>query len=43
MYTLIEDSNIYNLPTRILTPYILLGFVEGDGTFSISDLMPVFN
>ena len=43
MNSLRKDSNISNLLTRKLTPYRLLGFMEGDGTFCISNLMPVFS
>ena len=43
MNSLRKDSNISNLLTRNLTPYRLLGFMEGDGTFCISNLMPVFS
>jgi hypothetical protein len=31
-----------SLPKRTLTPYRLLGFVEGDGTFSLPNLLPYF-
>ena len=30
------------LPKRTLTPYRLLGFVEGDGTFCLPNLVPTF-
>ena len=30
------------LPKRTLTPYRLLGFVEGDGTFCLPNLLPYF-
>lgn len=43
MNSLRVDSNISELPTRDLTPYRLLGFIEGDGSFSISDLRPVLS
>ena len=32
----------HRLPKRTLTPYRLLGFVEGDGTFSLPNLLPYF-
>jgi len=34
--------NINDLPKRSLTPSRLLGFVEGDGTFCISNMVPTF-
>ena len=34
--------NINDLPKRSLTPSRLLGFVEGDGTFCISNMIPTF-
>lgn len=34
------DSN--SLPKRALTPYRLLGFVEGDGTFCLPNMVPTF-
>ena len=34
--------NINDLPKRSLTSYRLLGFVEGDGTFCISNMVPTF-
>ena len=34
------DNN--SLPKRSLTPYRLLGFVEGDGTFCLPNLIPFF-
>jgi len=35
--------NINDLPKRPLTPSRLLGFVEGDGTFCISNMVPTFS
>lgn len=35
--------NINDLPKRELTPYRLLGFIEGDGSFSISNKSPELN
>ena len=34
--------NINDLPKRSLTPSRLLGFVEGDGTFYITNMHPAF-
>jgi hypothetical protein len=34
--------NINDLPKRSLTPSRLLGFVEGDGTFCITNMTPTF-
>lgn len=34
--------NNNNLPKRSLTPYRLLGFVEGDGTFCLPNMNPYF-
>jgi hypothetical protein len=36
----IFDNN--SLPKRTLTPYRLLGFVEGDGTFCLPNMVPTF-
>lgn len=35
--------NINDLPKRSLTSYRLLGFIEGDGTFCISNMIPTFS
>lgn len=35
--------NINDLPKRSLTPYRLLGFIEGDGTFCLSNMIPTFS
>ena len=35
--------NINVLPKRSLTPYRLLGFIEGDGTFCLSNMIPTFS
>lgn len=39
-----QRKSFYNnsLPKRSLTPYRLLGFVEGDGTFCLPNLTPYF-
>jgi hypothetical protein len=34
--------DISSLPKRQLTPYRILGFVEGDGTFCLPNLIPTF-
>lgn len=34
--------DINSLPKRALTPYRLLGFVEGDGTFCLPNMIPAF-
>lgn len=34
--------NIDDIPKRVLTPYRVLGFVEGDGTFCLSNMSPLF-
>lgn len=34
------DTN--SIPKRALTPYRLLGFVEGDGTFCLPNMIPTF-
>jgi hypothetical protein len=36
------EFNIKDLPKRCLTPSRLLGFVEGDGTFCIPNMVPNF-
>lgn len=33
---------VKDLPKRTLTSYRLLGFVEGDGSFSLSNMLPLF-
>ena len=34
--------NVNDLPKRSLSPYRLLGFIEGDGTFCIPNMIPTF-
>jgi hypothetical protein len=34
--------DVNTLPKRTLTPYRLLGFVEGDGTFCLPNMIPTF-
>lgn len=34
--------DINSLPKRALTPYRLLGFVEGDGTYCLPNMIPAF-
>lgn len=43
MNSLRKEFYLSSLPKRTLTPYRVLGFVEGDGTFCISDLIPEFS
>lgn len=33
--------NVHDIPKRPLTPYRLLGFIEGDGSFCITSMIPV--
>lgn len=40
MNSLRFQFNINNTPKRPLTPYRLLGFIEGDGSFCISSMIP---
>lgn len=35
-----KEYDISSIPNRDLTPYRVLGFIEGDGCFSLSDLRP---
>ena len=42
MNSLRKYFNNNNLPKRSLTPYRLLGFVEGDGTFCLPNMIPYF-
>ncbi len=42
MNSLRKYFNNNNLPKRSLTSYRLLGFVEGDGTFCLPNLIPYF-
>jgi len=43
MNSLRNNYDNLSLPKRNLTPYRVLGFVEGDGTFYISNLIPQFS
>lgn len=42
MNTSRQSFDLSSICKRTLTPYRFLGFVEGDGTFSISNLVPIF-
>lgn len=42
MNTQRKSFNNNNLPKRSLTPYRLLGFVEGNGTFCLPNMNPYF-
>lgn len=42
MNTLRKIFDTHNLPKRTLTPYRLLGFVEGDGSFCLPSMVPTF-
>lgn len=37
------EFDIHDLPKRSLSPSILLGFIEGDGTFCISNMIPTLS
>lgn len=42
MNSLRNNFDRNSLPMRTLTPYRLLGFVEGDGTFCLPNMVPTF-
>jgi len=41
MNSLRIQFNVHDIPKRPLTPYRLLGFIEGDGSFCITSMIPV--
>jgi hypothetical protein len=42
MNSLRIQFNVHDIPKRPLTPNRLLGFIEGDGSFCITSMIPVF-